>query len=195
MYKENWRDQQLTGNEKYEGYCIDLLDAIASSEHFDNNMKYVIREVADNSYGRKDADGRWNGMIGELLSGVSGRLYVRLSVRLSLCVCVYVCVCVCLWMMCVCLWMMCVCCVCVFMCGLELKLVVGYVLALHLQEGSGAGDGVKDDYDNNENNNEVDCTILRVCACSILIIIIILIVVEGFFLPASCTIFASLYYS
>lgn len=70
MYKENWRDQGLTGNDKYEGYCIDLLDAIASSEHFDNNMKYVIREVADNSYGRKDADGRWNGMIGELLSGV-----------------------------------------------------------------------------------------------------------------------------
>ncbi|XP_022701514.1 glutamate receptor ionotropic, kainate 2-like [Varroa jacobsoni] len=69
MYKENWRDNGLTGNDKYEGYCIDLLDAIASSEHFDNNMKYVIREVADNSYGRKDADGRWNGMIGELLSG------------------------------------------------------------------------------------------------------------------------------
>lgn len=79
MYKENWREHGLTGNDKYEGYCIDLLDSIASSEHFINNMKYVIREVADNSYGRKDSDGRWNGMIGELLNGVSSTFDLRAS--------------------------------------------------------------------------------------------------------------------
>lgn len=50
---------------KYEGYCVDLLDEIARGLGFN----YVIREVADNSYGKKDHLGEWNGMIRELVDG------------------------------------------------------------------------------------------------------------------------------
>ncbi|KAL1478838.1 hypothetical protein MTO96_052344, partial [Rhipicephalus appendiculatus] len=65
MLKEN--HQELEGNAKYEGYCIDLLEEIAKLP--DINIKYKIREVADKAHGRRDDKNEWNGMIGELLQG------------------------------------------------------------------------------------------------------------------------------
>ncbi|CAG5128437.1 unnamed protein product, partial [Candidula unifasciata] len=53
------------GNDRFEGYCVDLLKLIAAKIHFD----YVIELVADASYGARLPDGTWNGMMGELLSG------------------------------------------------------------------------------------------------------------------------------
>ncbi|XP_077984459.1 glutamate receptor 4-like isoform X2 [Glandiceps talaboti] len=49
--------------DKYEGYCVDLMEKIAA----EMNISYKFRLVADSQYGRMDANGRWNGMVGELI--------------------------------------------------------------------------------------------------------------------------------
>ena len=55
----------LTGNDRYEGYCADLTSFIAKIIRFD----YILKPVDDNKYG-DNKTGKWNGMVGELLTGV-----------------------------------------------------------------------------------------------------------------------------
>lgn len=50
-----------------EGFCIDLLSEVAKKVGF----KYKVQMVKDASYGRQDETGNWNGMIGEVVRGVS----------------------------------------------------------------------------------------------------------------------------
>ncbi|KRX17430.1 Glutamate receptor ionotropic, kainate 2 [Trichinella nelsoni] len=64
MYKKSV--EKLSGNDRYEGFCIDLLERIAEM----NKFNFTIHEVKDKSYGTPDANGRWNGIIGELINGV-----------------------------------------------------------------------------------------------------------------------------
>lgn len=52
-------------NERFEGYCIDLIKEIARILEF----KYVIKLVDDGVHGRKNERGEWNGMIKELIEG------------------------------------------------------------------------------------------------------------------------------
>lgn len=60
------------GNDKYEGYCVDLASEIA--KHI--GIKYKIAIVPDGKYGARDADTKiWNGMVGELVYGVSKPIY------------------------------------------------------------------------------------------------------------------------
>ena len=66
MLRETAEGVELHGNDRYEGYCIDLLELIAK----DIGFKYEIQLVEDGNYGA-EIDGTWNGMIGELISGVS----------------------------------------------------------------------------------------------------------------------------
>ncbi|XP_067873279.1 glutamate receptor U1-like [Heterodontus francisci] len=47
-----------------EGFCIDLLQLFAEKFKF----RYEIKLVKDGLYGRKLENGRWNGMLGELMS-------------------------------------------------------------------------------------------------------------------------------
>lgn len=54
-------------NDDFEGFCIDLLNAIASIVKF----KYKIYLVPDGKYGAKDVNGSWNGMVRELIEDVS----------------------------------------------------------------------------------------------------------------------------
>lgn len=68
MLKENHED--LEGNDKYEGYCIDLLKEISKILGF----KFHIKLVDDHKYGEKNDQGDWNGMIKELINGVSSSL-------------------------------------------------------------------------------------------------------------------------
>ncbi|KRZ01948.1 Glutamate receptor ionotropic, kainate 2 [Trichinella zimbabwensis] len=63
MYKKSV--ENLSGNDRYEGFCIDLLERIAEM----NKFNFTIHEVKDKSYGTPDANGRWNGIIGELING------------------------------------------------------------------------------------------------------------------------------
>ncbi|XP_037032418.1 glutamate receptor ionotropic, kainate 1-like [Bradysia coprophila] len=57
-------DTTLTGNERFEGYIIDLLDLIGKKLGF----KYEVHLVPDNRYGHL-VDGEWNGIIGQVRSG------------------------------------------------------------------------------------------------------------------------------
>ena len=59
-------DEGLEGNDRYEGYCSDLAEKVAKISRFD----YIIRPVLDEKYG-DNKTGTWNGMVGELLTGVS----------------------------------------------------------------------------------------------------------------------------
>lgn len=60
---------QLEGNDRYEGYCVDLASEIA--KHV--GIKYKLSIVADGKYGARDPETKtWNGMVGELVYGVSG---------------------------------------------------------------------------------------------------------------------------
>lgn len=57
-------------NERYEGYCVDLAAEIAKHCGF----KYRLKIVGDGKYGARDAETKiWNGMVGELVYGVSGK--------------------------------------------------------------------------------------------------------------------------
>lgn len=55
----------LEGNDRYEGFAIELIDEIAQILHF----KYTIHLVKDRAYGVKNHRGEWNGMIGEVIRG------------------------------------------------------------------------------------------------------------------------------
>uniref|UniRef100_A0A8C8RLM8 Glutamate receptor n=1 Tax=Pelusios castaneus TaxID=367368 RepID=A0A8C8RLM8_9SAUR len=46
-----------------EGYCLDLLDALAKMVHF----KYKVTIVKDGRYGSLVSNGNWTGMVGEIL--------------------------------------------------------------------------------------------------------------------------------
>lgn len=55
-----------TGNERFEGYAVDLIHELSKILHFN----YQIKLVADGAYGRYDnLTKTWNGMIGELIRG------------------------------------------------------------------------------------------------------------------------------
>lgn len=60
-------DRTLFGNDRFEGYCIDLLKELAHILGF----SYEIRLVEDGKYGAQDDKGQWNGMIKELIDHVS----------------------------------------------------------------------------------------------------------------------------
>ena len=66
MYKKNY--MHLEGNDRYEGYCVDLASEIA--KHV--GIKYKLSIVMDGKYGARDPETKtWNGMVGELVYGVS----------------------------------------------------------------------------------------------------------------------------
>uniref|UniRef100_A0A8C7Z6S4 Glutamate receptor n=1 Tax=Oryzias sinensis TaxID=183150 RepID=A0A8C7Z6S4_9TELE len=62
MLKPNY--QEFEGNDRYEGFCVDMLEELAELLKF----KYRIRLVGDGLYGVPGANGTWTGMVGELIS-------------------------------------------------------------------------------------------------------------------------------
>lgn len=69
MYKKSDQGAELEGNERFEGYCKDLADLIASAL----GINYELKLVNDSKYGGQDANSPsgWNGMVGELIRQVS----------------------------------------------------------------------------------------------------------------------------
>ena len=66
MLKNDYKEKK--GNDRFEGFLIDLMHGIADKLKFD----FVLYESPDGNYGSKDAKtGEWNGMIRELIVGVS----------------------------------------------------------------------------------------------------------------------------
>ena len=62
-----------TAAERYYGYIPDLLHAIAAILDWRFELYVVPHGEGDTGYGHKTLDGNWDGMIGELLNGVSDR--------------------------------------------------------------------------------------------------------------------------
>lgn len=61
---------QLEGNDKFDGFCVDLLYEIAKvfRKDFNSDFKFVIKSSPDNKYGRPNKEtGEWDGMIGDLM--------------------------------------------------------------------------------------------------------------------------------
>lgn len=66
MLKKN--HEQLAGNDKYEGYIVELAAEIAKHVGY----QYKLKIVSDGKYGARDPETKmWNGMVGELVYGVS----------------------------------------------------------------------------------------------------------------------------
>ncbi|XP_066488005.1 glutamate receptor 2 isoform X1 [Tiliqua scincoides] len=77
MMKKNF--ELLDGNERYEGYCVDLAAEIAKHCGF----KYKLTIVGDGKYGARDAETKiWNGMVGELVYGKADIAIAPLTITL-----------------------------------------------------------------------------------------------------------------
>ncbi|XP_053316229.1 glutamate receptor 2 isoform X1 [Spea bombifrons] len=77
MYKKN--ADQFEGNDRYEGYCVDLATEIARHCGF----KYKLTIVGDGKYGARDAETKiWNGMVGELVYGKADIAIAPLTITL-----------------------------------------------------------------------------------------------------------------
>ena len=64
MLKES--SEELKGNDRFEGICIDLIEELSKALQFN----YTIRLTPDKAPGSyNETTGKWNGMIGELLDG------------------------------------------------------------------------------------------------------------------------------
>ncbi|XP_055858224.1 glutamate receptor ionotropic, kainate 2 isoform X1 [Episyrphus balteatus] len=56
--------KNFTGNERFYGFCVDILDLVARETGFD----YILDLVPDRKYGAKDPiSGEWNGMVAQLM--------------------------------------------------------------------------------------------------------------------------------
>ncbi|XP_010785482.1 glutamate receptor 3-like [Notothenia coriiceps] len=77
MYKKNY--MHLDGNDRYEGYCVDLASEIA--KHV--GIKYKLSIVMDGKYGARDPETKtWNGMVGELVYGRADIAVAPLTITL-----------------------------------------------------------------------------------------------------------------
>ncbi|KAM4664251.1 glutamate receptor 3 [Discoglossus pictus] len=77
MKKKNY--EQLDGNAKYEGYCVDLATEIAKHVGID----YKLSIVEDGKYGARDPETKiWNGMVGELVYGRADIAVAPLTITL-----------------------------------------------------------------------------------------------------------------
>ena len=57
----------MSGNDRFEGFCLDIIDEMSKMLGFN----YVFKPVGDGKHGRINPNtGEWDGMIRELLDGV-----------------------------------------------------------------------------------------------------------------------------
>ncbi|XP_067949729.1 glutamate receptor 2-like [Watersipora subatra] len=56
----------IPNNERFDGYILEFIKAVMKEI---NVTDYLILPVKDNGYGSEEADGSWNGMVGEVLRG------------------------------------------------------------------------------------------------------------------------------
>ena len=68
MLKNRTTGREHSGNDRFEGYCVDMLEQIA--QHLGFN--YTIKLVDDGQYGAPTGpSGEWTGMVKELMDTVS----------------------------------------------------------------------------------------------------------------------------
>lgn len=66
MLREETKGHIYTGNERYEGFCLDLLAELARIVGFE----YTIVPVPDGRYGNSNKDGQWDGIVRQLIDRV-----------------------------------------------------------------------------------------------------------------------------
>ncbi|KAL3103114.1 hypothetical protein niasHS_002300 [Heterodera schachtii] len=71
---------ECEGNNKFEGYCIDLLKLLSEREDF-RDITYEIFISQKNQYGAKQQDGSWDGIIGHLLRGEADLSVASLTIN------------------------------------------------------------------------------------------------------------------
>ncbi|XP_014032848.1 glutamate receptor ionotropic, kainate 5 isoform X1 [Salmo salar] len=62
MHKSNY--QELQGNDRYQGFCVDMLRELSDLLKF----SFRIKLVDDGLYGAPEPNGSWTGMVGELIN-------------------------------------------------------------------------------------------------------------------------------
>uniref|UniRef100_A0A8C7RV02 Glutamate receptor n=1 Tax=Oncorhynchus mykiss TaxID=8022 RepID=A0A8C7RV02_ONCMY len=62
MHKSNY--QELQGNDRYQGFCVDMLRELSDMLKF----SFRIKLVDDGLYGAPEPNGSWTGMVGELIN-------------------------------------------------------------------------------------------------------------------------------
>lgn len=70
MLKSDYRNR--TGNDRFEGFCMELMETLAANIGF----RYSVHLVKDNSYGSRQPDGTFDGMIKELINMVRSIAFV-----------------------------------------------------------------------------------------------------------------------
>lgn len=78
MYRKS--DKPLYGNDRFEGYCLDLLKELSSILGF----IYEVKLVSDGKYGAQNDKGEWNGMVKELIDHVRLNHHLGHSFQLAL---------------------------------------------------------------------------------------------------------------
>lgn len=72
--------KNLTGNERFFGFCVDILARVANEVGFE----YILDLVPDKKYGARDpVTGEWNGMVSQLMQHVSRWAGVILELNCS----------------------------------------------------------------------------------------------------------------
>ena len=69
--------RNTTGNQKYYGYMADVLQELSNYLGF----QYEIAEVPDGSYGYKQSDSSWNGMVGQLMRKVGSFFFLLITLN------------------------------------------------------------------------------------------------------------------
>ena len=73
MFKNRSDGQHHEGNDRFEGYCVDLLEEISKLLGFN----YTIKLVDDGQYGAPTGpNGEWTGMVKELMDRVMGYIFI-----------------------------------------------------------------------------------------------------------------------
>jgi len=63
-------EKNYTGNARFYGFCVDLLERVSREVGFD----YILDLVPDRKYGAQDPlTGEWNGMVLQLMKHVGSR--------------------------------------------------------------------------------------------------------------------------
>ncbi|XP_037123668.1 glutamate receptor ionotropic, kainate 1 isoform X1 [Syngnathus acus] len=74
MHKKS--DKPLYGNDRFEGYCLDLLKELSNILGF----SYEVKLVTDGKYGAQNDKGEWNGMVRELIDHVADLAVAPLTI-------------------------------------------------------------------------------------------------------------------
>ena len=65
------KSHSLHGNARFEGFSIDMLEHLS----IDLGFTYELYLVNDSAFGEKQENGYWNGVVGDILAGVSHEHY------------------------------------------------------------------------------------------------------------------------